>query len=133
MNRILVFCICVSVILLTLGCYPGKYLQKRRPRPELYRRTVTFQLSAPYASQVNLYGNFPFNDFCGTRSFKARFDQKIHALVKDNTGIWKIELDLPKGRFYYHFVVDGIHHMLDPSNPERVRMNGLDYSLLIIP
>ncbi|MBN1233558.1 MAG: hypothetical protein JXA60_09425 [Candidatus Coatesbacteria bacterium] len=124
--------IIVFLFILGLSCHPKNIFQKRENPVDSFGRKFTFKYNAPYATQVNLFGNFPFNDDCGKSSFHGRFDLRIYSLKKDDNGIWKYTVNLPKGRYYYHYVVDGQHHILDPLNPEKVNIEGKEYSLLIV-
>ena len=127
---LLVFSISCLII---MACHPSDVLLKREDYPKRDGREIEFKLNAPYASQVNLYGNFPFNDDCGKSSVLGNLDLRIYSMTKDDLGNWIIKVTLPRGRYYYHFLVDGQHHLLDPSNPDRVKMNNREYSLLIVP
>jgi 1,4-alpha-glucan branching enzyme len=52
--------------------------------------------AAPAASAVYLAGSF--NDW----------DMQTCAMERQDDGVWRVELELPPGRYEYKFVVDGI-------------------------
>jgi len=68
---------------------------------------VTFELSAPDASQVFVAGQF------------NGWNPSADALAKGDDGVFRITLDLPPGTYEYKFVVDGTWTE-DPANPESV-------------
>lgn len=58
------------------------------------RKPTRFVLLAPHVHRVTLAGNF--NDW----------NTSSHPLIKDEEGIWQIELYLKAGEYEYKFVVD---------------------------
>lgn len=50
---------------------------------------------------------------------------------KDGDGIYELELELPEGEYGYKFIKDG-KWILDPSNPQRKWVNGIENSNLIV-
>jgi len=60
------------------------------------KEEVEFSLYAPEAHEVHLAGSF--NDW-NTESL---------LLKKDNGGMWKIKIKLPKGRYEYKYFADGV-------------------------
>lgn len=58
------------------------------------KKPTQFTLLAPHAHHVVLAGNF--NDW----------NTSSHPLIKDDEGIWQIELYLEAGEYEYKFVVD---------------------------
>jgi hypothetical protein len=69
-------------------------------------RAVMFRLLAPAAQSVYLGASF------------NGFDARRHALTRRSDGLWEVAVDLPPGRYYYKFKVDG-RWELDPTNPNR--------------
>ena len=69
------------------------------------RRRVTFTLEAPKANKVILMGDF------------NKWDDQIHPMKKNRSGVWeKITMLLP-GRYEYRFLVDG-QWWNDPKNDQ---------------
>jgi 1,4-alpha-glucan branching enzyme len=73
-----------------------------QPRP--FTRQTAFHCRAPHAHQVSLV----------LRSTKEG-TVSTHAMHKAIDGCWHIQLELPRGRYVYRFLVDG-HPMLDPAS-----------------
>ncbi len=73
-----------------------------QPRP--FTHHTSFHCRAPHAHQVSLV----------LRSAKEG-PLSTHPMHKALDGCWHIQLELPRGRYLYRFVVDG-HPMLDPSS-----------------
>ena len=67
-----------------------------------FAQPAVFQVSAPKASQVELFSSF---------KHWAPLMMK-----KNNSGVWIIELDLPPGRYEYLFKVDSVW-LLDATQP----------------
>ncbi len=65
-----------------------------------------FEIPAPHAKSVYLSGQF---NKWNTTSHPLKIDPK--------TGIWKVSIKLPAGRYLYKFIVDG-EWWSDPSNPD---------------
>lgn len=57
---------------------------------------VVFEYYAPLAKGVHVAG--AFNDW----------NLQAHPLKKDKSGKWKAELSLPRGRYEYRYLVDGV-------------------------
>lgn len=73
----------------------NKQTKKRSPRQDLSARKVCFGFYAPLSEDVQLAGTF--NDWNPSRT----------PLKKDRKGNWKVEFELPPGRYEYRFWVDG--------------------------
>ena len=72
--------------------------------PEVKGDSVTFRLSANYATVVNLYGNW-----------MANYTDVI-PLTKGNDGVWEVTIAAPEPEIYtYNFIVDGVS-VNDPRN-----------------
>lgn len=81
---------------------------------------VEFSYHAPDAKTVEIAG-----DFAEWRSGKMK-------LEKRDGGNWHIKMSLPRGRYQYQFVVDGVW-TIDPRCPARVSDDfGKENSLLIL-
>jgi len=59
------------------------------------KKRVTFALHAPDAQAVLVTGSF------------CAWQTDAHPLKKDKSGVWKLALSLPQGRYEYRFLVDG--------------------------
>jgi enterochelin esterase-like enzyme len=66
---------------------------------------VTFSLSAPQARQVFLAGEM------------TDWDAHKRAMQRDESGTWRVTLDLEPGQWLYKFVVDG-QWVQDPATPD---------------
>lgn len=54
-------------------------------------------------------------------------------MVRNDQGVWYIEMHLNPGRYEYKFLVDGLLWLLDPNNPQVVSdASGNQNSLLVI-
>jgi 1,4-alpha-glucan branching enzyme len=70
-------------------------------------KPVTFRLHAPEAKKVWLAGNF------GAAGFRK------HAMKKLLDGYWECSIELKRGHYEYHFLVDGVR---TPDPKARVRL-----------
>jgi 1,4-alpha-glucan branching enzyme len=59
------------------------------------KKMIQFALEAPHANRVSLAGSF------------NKWDTKSLSAKKDKSGIWKVQMSLPRGRHEYKFFVDG--------------------------
>ena len=83
--------------------------------------TVSFVLEAPQAHSVSVAGDF--NDW----------DTQSHPLQKDLSGVWRITVPLPPGRYEYQFYLDGYWHN-DPLSTQRVRnLFGTENDVIEVP
>lgn len=78
---------------------------------------VMFRLAAPAADVVSVVGAF------------NRWSATAHPLVEAEPGLWQIEVEVSPGEVAYKFVVDG-QWQLDPAQPARITVNGVENSLL---
>jgi len=123
--------IALTVLLLT----PFSFSQQAAPAPaipsfgqgpELPRspeiltdKSVTFRLSAPKASKVELYGDW-----------KDMYPLPAIDMTKDDKGVWSLTVEPLKPEYWsYWFSVDGVR-TLDPSNP-RVQRDGTNYASVL--
>jgi hypothetical protein len=86
---------------------PRPTVPKPAPKPAPaapVTRRVEFVMDSPFASQVNLSG-----DFNG-------WEMTTLALRKDADGLWRITVELKPGLYAYKFLVDG-QWVNDPNNP----------------
>jgi len=72
---------------------------------------VTFRLKAPSVKEVILMGDF------------NAWDAGSHPMEKDESGIWKVSMMIPPGKYEYKLLVDG-QWRLDSGNNQTV-LNGL--------
>ena len=72
------------------------------PLPEVNDGKVTFRLTAPKASEVKVWGDFP-----GGRGLP---------LTKDDKGVWTAIVNVGPGIYSYKLILDGLS-ILDPGNP----------------
>lgn len=89
--------------------------------PEIKGDSVTFRLSANYATVVNLYGNWMANY------------TDVVPLTKGNDGVWEVTIAAPEPEIYtYNFIVDGVS-VNDPRN-YMVQRDGTRYlNMLLVP
>ena len=89
--------------------------------PEIKGDSVTFRLSANYATVVNLYGNWMANY------------TDVVPLTKGNDGVWEVTIAAPEPEIYtYNFIVDGVS-VNDPRN-FMVQRDGTRYlNMLLVP
>ena len=89
--------------------------------PEIKGDSVTFRLSANYATVVDLYG-----------SWLPGYGDKIN-LKKGMDGVWETTIALPEPEIYtYNFIVDGVS-VNDPQN-YMVQRDGTRYlNMLLVP
>ncbi len=89
--------------------------------PEIVGDSVTFRLSANYATVVNLYGNWMANY------------SDVVPLKKGNDGVWEVTIAAPEPEIYtYNFIVDGVS-VNDPRN-FMVQRDGTRYlNMLLVP
>ncbi len=68
----------------------------------------TFKIEADIAKEVFIAGDF------------NNWNTSSHKLKKDKKGIWSIKIALPKGRYEYKFIVDGVW-VTDPNCKKEVK------------
>ena len=73
---------------------------------------VTFRYPADNARSVTVAGDF------------NHWDPYMYSLSRDpsGSGFYSLSLPLPRGTYYYYFVVDG-RRVTDPANPQLTRKN----------
>ncbi|MDQ3197596.1 MAG: glycogen-binding domain-containing protein [Verrucomicrobiota bacterium] len=76
---------------------------------------VTFQFTAPDASNVYLAGDF--NGWAENKD--GTVSDSKYALTKGDDGVWRTEVELAPGRHSYKFVVDGSRWEADPNTSEK--------------
>ena len=81
---------------------------------------VSFGIQAPHADTVSLQGSFP-----------AGWGH-VYALHPAKDGTWRIQLDLPPGRYEYAYRVDGVWRV-DPRKPAVPDGFGRANNLLTVP
>jgi 1,4-alpha-glucan branching enzyme len=67
---------------------------------------ATFRFYAPSARSVSAAGSF--------NSWKG----DANPMVKDDSGVWSVQIDLKPGTYQYKYVVDGKDWVVDPSNKD---------------
>ena len=101
------------LLLLASACVAGCFRAPARNAfpggPEVLEGGVIFRYYDPQASRVNLVGDF--------NNWSLRADPMVD---KNGDGQWTLFYDLPPGVYQYKFVVDGIHWVADPRNPDKV-------------
>jgi 1,4-alpha-glucan branching enzyme len=70
-------------------------MSKEELKRKIYRRKVTFSLSAPNAREVSVVGDF------------NNWDAGANPMKLDEDGRWKVSLIFPSGRYEFKFLVDG--------------------------
>ena len=106
-----------------MGNKRKNFIRKRLPPPHKQEDGVLFQYEAPSAKMVNLAGNFPDNQWCGTSSTDGNFDSNIGKMYDDGThgdkvaddGIWSLLKPLDPGRYEYKYVIDRNTWVSDPN------------------
>ena len=95
--------------------------RKQVVSPEIKGDSVTFRLSANYATVVKLYG-----------SWMPNYTDQIE-LKKGNDGVWETTIALPEPEIYtYNFFADGVS-VNDPQN-YMVQRDGTRYlNMLLVP
>ncbi len=95
--------------------------RKQIVSPEIKGDSVTFRLSANYATVVKLYG-----------SWMPNYTDQIE-LKKGNDGVWETTIALPEPEIYtYNFLADGVS-VNDPQN-YMVQRDGTRYlNMLLVP
>jgi len=97
---------CAAIVLVLLSRSP-EVPKDSLPAPDFV--THRFELAAPEARTVCLVGDFNNWKVCEA------------PLVKDEaTGHWTVQVEIPRGRHEYMFVVDDRSWVTDPGAPVRV-------------
>ena len=94
----------VSVLALLAGSLSAQEIFSRQSvvSPELTAETVTFRLSANYATEVSIQASW--------------MGYASQPMEKGERGVWSITIPRPASELYtYNFIVDGVS-MLDPAN-----------------
>jgi hypothetical protein len=91
------------------GCFGGSGRDAARGGPEIAEGGVIFRYYDPDASRVQLVG-----DFNGWSPGAGEMADK------NGDGQWTLFYNLPPGDYTYKFVVDSVHWIPDPKNPDRV-------------
>ena len=94
----------VSVLALIAGSLSAQEIFSRQSvvSPELTAETVTFRLSANYATEVSIQASW--------------MGYASQPMEKGERGVWSITIPRPASELYtYNFIVDGVS-MLDPAN-----------------
>ena len=90
--------------------------------PDIQGDSVTFRMSAPYATYVKLSGSWMPNPYGGT------IDMRRNA-----NNVWEVKIPLPEPEIYtYNFVVDGVS-VNDPQNIQVQRDGSRFLNMLIVP
>jgi 1,4-alpha-glucan branching enzyme len=96
-------------------------MDKTTPQYETKDRRVTFRLKAPSVKEVILSGDF------------NKWDAASHPMKKDETGIWKLSMVIPPGKYEYKLLVDG-QWRLDCGNNQTVPNGfGTENNVLTVP
>ena len=104
MKRLFTAIILITASVTCFGQYPGS---KYYPRVE--GDDVTFNLIAPHASSVKVYGDF----LPGVNEYNLGGNVEMS---KDTEGCWSYTAkDLAPDFYFYYFEVDGVK-VLDPHN-----------------
>ncbi len=80
---------------------------KKASAPQISKNGVLFTYNDKFARVVTIGGNF------------NNWEKNEYYLEKNKNGIWSIRLQLPRGKYFYKFNVDGIWKA-DPENPDKV-------------
>ncbi|MEN3045731.1 MAG: choice-of-anchor X domain-containing protein [Candidatus Hydrothermales bacterium] len=108
--------------------------EEMRKKIKENQRFVIFELYSPSAKYVTLAGDF--NGWGGTANgvynpeIDRMNDDGINGDRVKGDGIWTIVKILSPGVYQYKYVIDGVHWILDPSNPEKIQNGPYLNSLL---
>ncbi len=80
---------------------------------------VLFTYKDKFAHAVSIGGNF------------NNWEKNQNYLTKNKNGIWSIKLNLPRGKYYYKFNVDGIWKY-DPQNKNKIDDGMGDYKSMLV-
>ncbi|MDI6807568.1 MAG: glycogen-binding domain-containing protein [Candidatus Eisenbacteria bacterium] len=104
--------------LLISGCTGLGFIKPRLDPPARVHGGYLFKFYVPYATVVQLAGNWEDNNWlagnaqnAGTRIGEMQDSEK--------DGVWTIVVNLAPGRYQYKFVIDGQTWKEDPNNPEK--------------
>lgn len=78
----------------------------------------TFRYEDPSAAKVEIVGDF--------NKWEAA------PMTRDASGVWTLTLDLPPGVYGYKFLVNGEVWTLDPANPARTTVAGIENSSVTV-
>lgn len=89
-------------------------------------------LVIPGASRVQLVADW--NRWGGAEGPSGRFEPWVDAMTETSEGLWtaRIPEDLPRGRYRYAFLVEGLRVVPDPLCPDRSVWKGYDVSVLVV-
>jgi 1,4-alpha-glucan branching enzyme len=110
-------------LLLAAGCAMLTPVQ----RPDL---SETFSFWCPGACQVQVLGDW--NGWGGLVEAGGTVSPEVGEMRSSGDGYWVLSVDLPRGRYRYAFLVDGVDMVADPMNPERARFGDLAVSLIVV-
>ncbi len=86
--------------------------------PVVTRAGVLFTYNDKFAKRVSVAGTF------------NNWEKDQYFMSKNQNGIWSIVIQLPRGKYYYKFNVDGIWKY-DPENPQKVDDKQGDYKSVL--
>ena len=115
-----------TVLVISSGCAFLSPLSK----PLTASRTVSFWM--PGAVTVQIIGDW--NEWGGLTGAGGILDPSIGRMDSENGSIWTGVLDpeLPVGKYRYAFLVNGLHWVDDPSNPESSIFQDHEVSVLSV-
>ncbi len=123
--------ISLVVILFIAFCSCGRYLAEVVDSPFTAGGKVTFKLRNPFASTVQVAG-----DWNNWGKGDAESGEVLVGLMEkeEKSGLWTLTIELSPGRYRYRFIVDESRVVLDPSNPRIVEDHmGGKANLLVMP
>ncbi|MBD3370863.1 hypothetical protein GF402_10960 [Candidatus Fermentibacteria bacterium] len=110
-------------LLLMLGCTMLTPAE-RPPSPE------GFSFWCPGACKVQVIGDW--NHWGGLVDAGGTVNPEVGRMEPVGDGNWILQVELPRGRYRYGFLVDGVELVADPMNPERARFGDWVVSLLVV-
>ena len=122
MKRLLLVLFCLSVMLGSNAQELANFVRNAPVvSPVIGEETVTFNISAPQAKLVRLYG-----------SWMASSTSSVN-MMKDTLGVWSVSVQKPAPEIYtYNFIVDGL--TVNDANNIFTQRDGTRYmSVLLVP
>ena len=100
------------------GCAGLGFIKPRLDPPTKFQGGVLFKFYAPYATVVQIAGNWEDNNWLAGNAQNA--GSRIGEMQDpEKDGVWTILVNLAPGRYMYKFVIDGQTWKEDPNNPEK--------------
>jgi hypothetical protein len=99
---------------------PVKAAAKVAPKAAISGVFVRFERFSPHSGRVDLVGSF------------NGWELGKHTLVRDENGVWSIQIRLKPGTYEYKYVYDGLSYEPDPEREQVANPFGSANNLLIV-